>query len=458
MHKICLLELDSVNCSDAIITVEKPTLIGPVGLVCPFNMTFGISDFTTSSVENEYAGTVWEFSFDNFLTTSYTTTTYVFDEPFVTFPPKLLSDQSVCQVRAHHLGLLKSSVKSDPLEVTLNVTALSSMSMSDLGDLNSNYATFQQVEVVGGEEFILWVRGDEAFSPIVIMLKRANGIIDQVATLAQPSTKIKGFSGLNSNGVAEYNAVNSCQDGMGNIFYLMTIVTYDPDTYVTAFNTVRLIKFNTLTNQFSILATTQTHARLNRDFMGLAYYNNKLYMKGGYEIGTDGKVITPTDTERTFMVYDLATNALTDMEVLGDLKPRDYRGSRLVSTDEGIWCFSGKGAPVAGDVGEGAWCPELWFFRFYTKKWEAFAHFPAQAYLTNYNDFGFSKDGKSLIVSFSNSGELKWYLFDLEDHYWIPQEPIRFLLAGGAVGEPYRSFIRDGYCYVVLSVEIQPDT
>lgn len=58
MHKLGKIQLDGHSCSDEAITVAKPAVMGAAPF-CPFNLSFTITAFDTSSANNIHEGVMW---------------------------------------------------------------------------------------------------------------------------------------------------------------------------------------------------------------------------------------------------------------------------------------------------------------------------------------------------------------------------------------------------------------
>lgn len=368
MQKVSRVSMSKRQCNQDAFTLPKPTLSAPTP-ICPFDFTITSTAFTPI-VGVTLNGIGWEVATtSDFLPWSMVASIQTTSEKVSgTIPKKLLQENQTYYVRAYYITDKGDGPYSD---VITTVTKFEYIDIPDgenwsdqTNPTNFNWGVFNKIGDIG---YYLHHTGTSGDMGLTYHLRRREtsgwGPEQPFLIITENGTEIKtnpGASGPYDS--FDITSVTSCTDGT-NIFYTITLVNNSEEPY---YKGIRLLKVNPAIPEVTTLST-ETEL-FKRDLPAMFHHEGELYFLGGYQINPNGTLITPTEDERTFIKFNLATSTFSEVPVEGSLKPRNYRDSKIVKTANGIYALSGRGNIFQSL--DYRMSPELWFFDFTSKTWQ----------------------------------------------------------------------------------------
>lgn len=427
MHQIVKICLSKYSCAPVKIIIDKPT-ITTESPICPFDFYVQSSSFIPPLAEVHHTSTVWELASDiNFLNVLASIET-IDDKEMVIFPSKLLKESSTYYLRAYFVTDYGESEWSEVLTVNTKFITTTSMSTIDITGSTSYPEGKALITETNNKTLMVCLSGST--ETYIEVAERVNDL-DWVtkATYSHPS----GITAVDPNifdvDYGEYTQNTSTQTQIfqscsseTELFFCATLMS---DEFMT--DTPRgvigiyLFKYDTITETLTTLITDNT-GLFKRSDPALFYYNREIFIQGGYQLDTNGVLVTPVDGERTLLKYNLDTTLLSEVVLTTEVKPSNYRYSMTSAGNKKSYLFSGHGLTKTSRSSE------FWIFDHINTKWIVAPMFPFIGEINENNIFlsAISSDGLFLNVLDLGHNTIEssnltttLYQYDLTEEYWL---------------------------------------
>lgn len=435
MHQLTKITLSKFLCTPSKITLDKPSLT-TASPICPFDFYVESNSFRGPIPEVHHLSTVWEMAtdinFDNVIATVET----VDDKEMVLFPSKLIKEGTTYYLRAYFVTDYGDTEWSDVITVTTNLIDIIPTNIENITNCSMDYDTDKILitEVNGVTVRIVYNYYVPEGHSSSFEIDEWNGeewiskarFIEPWPMSTDPNYAESGTDWLN-----EWNYPRTCSfahcTSTKELYFTATFMT--GDTLPRSLMGIYLFKYDAVDKTITVLSNDNT-GLFNRDGMCLFYYDDEIFMQGGYRFDTDGSLITPDDTERTLIKFNLTTNQFSEVALTSTLKPRNYRYSCTCTRGDKSYIFGGHGKVASTQS------PEFWCFDHSKSKWIAMPMYPIPDHLTYRISAIEVNPFNSLLhlVAIDNNGSNSLGLqfegilveFDMEEGYWLMEQPLNY--------------------------------